>query len=249
MAKLILFNKPFGVLSQFRTDDNNDFATLSDYFNDKRLRVAGRLDATSEGLLLLTDDGHVNQALTHPPTTPNHKKQGKTYWVQLDGTATDEQIERLRQGVVLKDGLTLPAIVERLPDNTHDTLWQAPDGISKRKITSWLSITIVEGKNRQVRRMTAHVGLPCLRLVRIASSGFELGKLAVGEYREMVLDKADLLRLGVKCQPLVNMPLINTLSNPVPKNAKQPQKNVTKPLKLPKIKRDFLGKNPRKSDN
>lgn len=207
--KLILFNKPFGVLSQFRTDENNDFATLSDYFTDKTLRVAGRLDATSEGLLLLTNDGQINHALTAPPKDLAKKnaksgkkqieKQGKIYWVQLDGTATDEQIEQLSKGVALKDGRTLPAIVKRLSHEQIAQLWQAPDGVAKRKITSWLSITIFEGKNRQVRRMTAHVGLPCLRLVRVASGGFDIFKqnLTVGTWRELILTKADLERLGI----------------------------------------------------
>lgn len=202
MPKLILFNKPFGVLSQFRSDDNNNFATLSEYFSDKTLRVAGRLDATSEGLLLLTDDGRVNQALTAPPNVLKkqgiHKAHGKTYWVQLDGQATTEQIEQLRQGVLLKDGLTLPATVELLDETQiQQKIWQAPDGIAKRKMTSWLSITIVEGKNRQVRRMTAHVGLPCLRLIRMASSGFELADLAVGEFRQILLNSSQLQQLGI----------------------------------------------------
>lgn len=202
MPKLILFNKPFGVLSQFRSDDNNNFATLSEYFSDKTLRVAGRLDATSEGLLLLTDDGQVNQALTAPPNVLKkqgiHKAHGKTYWVQLDGQATTEQIEQLRQGVLLKDGLTLPATVELLDETQiQQKIWQAPDGIAKRKMTSWLSITIVEGKNRQVRRMTAHVGLPCLRLIRMASSGFELADLAVGEFRQILLNSSQLQQLGI----------------------------------------------------
>lgn len=202
MPKLILFNKPFGVLSQFRSDDNNNFATLSEYFSDKTLRVAGRLDATSEGLLLLTDDGQVNQALTAPPNVLKkqgiHKAHGKTYWVQLDGQATTEQIEQLRQGVLLKDGLTLPATVELLDEmQIQQKIWQAPDGIAKRKMTSWLSITIVEGKNRQVRRMTAHVGLPCLRLIRMASSGFELADLAVGEFRQILLNSSQLQQLGI----------------------------------------------------
>lgn len=209
MPKLILFNKPFGVLSQFRTDNNNDFATLSDFFSDKSLRVAGRLDATSEGLLLLTDHGQLNQALTAPPKVLGKNKQGKTYWVQLDGTATNEQIEQLRQGVLLKDGLTLPAFVERLSEEQIAKLWQAPDGVAKRKITSWLSITIFEGKNRQVRRMTAHVGLPCLRLVRVASSGFNIFEpnLKVGEWRAVALTKADLERLGVSAFSQPKRPL------------------------------------------
>lgn len=194
---LILFNKPYGVLSQFRNDDNNNFATLSDYFSDKSLRVAGRLDAISEGLLLLTNDGQVNKALTHPPKANAGNKQGKTYWVQVEGQATAAQLQQLRDGVLLKDGKTLPALIEILPDDTAQQLWPAADNIAKRAITSWLAITIFEGKNRQVRRMTAHVGLPCLRLIRMASSGFSLGELAVGEQRCLTLSPADLKRLNV----------------------------------------------------
>ncbi|MFW2176910.1 MULTISPECIES: pseudouridine synthase [unclassified Moraxella] len=206
MPKLILFNKPFGVLSQFRQDDNNTFATLGDYFRDKSLRVAGRLDATSEGLLLLTDDGQVNKALTHPPKANQGKKQGKTYWVQVAGFATAEQLAQLRQGVALKDGLTLPAQVEVLDSEAVEAqIWQAPEGVGKRKINTWLAITIFEGKNRQVRRMTAHVGLPCLRLIRMASSGFELGQLGVGESRQIALTALELQRLGIasqQCKPI-----------------------------------------------
>ncbi len=219
---LILFNKPFGVLSQFRQDDNNDFATLSDFFNtpqDKNLRVAGRLDATSEGLLLLTDNGKLNQILTTPSRPNNRLKQGKTYWVQLDGTASDEQIHALATGVVLKDGKTLPAIVKRLDETDVASLWQAPDSIAKRKITSWLSITIFEGKNRQVRRMTAHVGLPCLRLIRVAHGDFSVKNLGVGECVRLILNDKDLQKFGV----LPNQP----------KNAKKPSnshKNLAKLL-------------------
>lgn len=236
MPKLILFNKPFGVLSQFRTDDNNDFATLSDYFTDKSLRVAGRLDATSEGLLLLTNDGQVNQSLTAPPKVLNQKnskiiKQGKTYWVQLDGMATDEQITQLQNGVLLKDGLTLPAVVERLDDMQLAKLWQAPEGVAKRKIISWLSITIFEGKNRQVRRMTAHVGLPCLRLVRVASSGFDIFNpaLAVGEWREIVLSDKDLANLSISSAVFPTKKIAKSLS-------------VTK--RLTKTTSNFPNKNP-----
>ena len=198
MPTLILFNKPYGVLSQFRSDDNNDFATLSDFFTDKSLRVAGRLDATSEGLLLLTSDGQVNKALTHPPKANGGKKQGKTYWVQVAGDASDEQLQQLATGVPLKDGMTLPAHVTRLTSSQiNDHIWPAPDNIAKRKITTWLAMTIVEGKNRQVRRMTAHVGLPCLRLIRMASSGFELGNLPVGASKQILLSAQELKRLGV----------------------------------------------------
>lgn len=194
---LVLFNKPYGVLSQFRQDDGNDFATLSDYFTDKTLRVAGRLDATSEGLLLLTNDGRVNHALTAPPKDQGGRQHGKTYWVQVEGIASDEQLNALRQGVMLKDGLTLPAVVERLTDTAIKRLWNAPERIARRAVTSWLAITLVEGKNRQVRRMTAHVGLPCLRLIRVASSGFQLGELAVGESQRLILSDSELAKLGI----------------------------------------------------
>lgn len=198
MPTLIIFNKPYGVLSQFRSDDNNNFATLSDYFSDKSLRVAGRLDATSEGLLLLTSDGQVNKALTHPPKANGGKKQGKTYWIQVEGNASDEQLQQLEAGVPLKDGMTLPAQVARLTTSQiTDHIWPAPDNIAKRKVTTWLSLTIFEGKNRQVRRMAAQVGLPCLRLIRMASSGFSLGQLAVGESKVVPLSPTDLKRLGI----------------------------------------------------
>lgn len=223
---LILFNKPYGVLSQFRHDDNNDFATLSDFFDDKSLRVAGRLDAISEGLLLLTNDGQVNKALTHPPKANAGNQQGKTYWVQVEGQATDLQLQQLSDGVILKDGKTLPALVERLADDTASKLWPAADNIAKRAVTTWLAITIFEGKNRQVRRMTAHVGLPCLRLIRMASSGFTLGDLAVGAQRRVVLSAADLARLNIF--PSKVPPSRHALSGPrQPAHTQQARKTTT----------------------
>nr|WP_131668780.1 pseudouridine synthase [Psychrobacter pygoscelis] len=200
MSDVILFNKPYGVLSQFRHDDNNNFATLADYFNDKSLRVAGRLDATSEGLLLLTSDGRVNRAITHPPKVNNGNKQGKTYLVQVEGIANDDQLSELAQGVLLKDGLTLPAMVRYLEDNELPMpLWPRNPPIRERKSvpTSWLMLTIFEGKNRQVRRMTAHVGLPCLRLIRWSVAGFELGQLEVGAFVRVHLNAARLRQLGL----------------------------------------------------
>lgn len=200
MSDIILFNKPYGVLSQFRHDDNNDFATLADYFDDKSLRVAGRLDATSEGLLLLTSDGRVNRAITHPPKANNGNKQGKTYLVQVEGIPNDEQLSALAQGVLLKDGLTLPAMVRYLKDNKLPMpLWPRNPPIRERKSvpTSWLMLTIFEGKNRQVRRMTAHVGLPCLRLIRWSVAGFELGQLEVGAFVRVHLNAARLRQLGL----------------------------------------------------
>ncbi|WP_286739159.1 pseudouridine synthase [Psychrobacter sp. UBA3068] len=203
-SSLILFNKPYGVQSQFRDDSNNDHTTLSQYFTDKSLRVAGRLDATSEGLLILTSDGRVNKAITQPPTAANFAKnkhkQGKTYLVQVEGVATTAQLNELASGVTLKDGKTLPAtatIVEEA-DLPID-LWQREPPIRERKNvpTSWLMLTIYEGKNRQVRRMTAHVGLPCLRLIRWSVAGFELGELAVGEFVRLHLNNERCQQLGI----------------------------------------------------
>ena len=182
-SSLILFNKPYGVQSQFRDDSNNDHATLSQYFTDKSLRVAGRLDATSEGLLILTDD-----------------KQGKTYLVQVEGIPTAEQLNQLKRGVTLKDGKTLPAKVKHVSeDELPMALWQRHPPIRERKSVpdSWLMLTIYEGKNRQVRRMTAHVGLPCLRLIRWSVAGFELGDIAVGEFVRIHLTSEHYQQLGI----------------------------------------------------
>ena len=199
-TSLILFNKPYGVQSQFRDDSNNDHSTLSEYFTDKSLRVAGRLDATSEGLLILTDDGRVNKAITHPPKANAGRKQGKTYLVQVEGIPTSEQLGKLRKGIILKDGKTLPADIKQVSEEGLPMpLWQRNPPIRERKSipTSWLMLTIYEGKNRQVRRMTAHVGLPCLRLIRWSVAGFELGELAVGEFVRIHLNSEKLKDLGV----------------------------------------------------
>lgn len=199
-SSLILFNKPYGVQSQFRNDSNNDHTTLSHYFTDKSLRVVGRLDATSEGLLILTSDGRVNKAITHPPKANAGRKQGKTYLVQVEGTPTAEQLSQLRDGVILKDGKTLPADIKHVSEETLPMpLWQRNPPIRERKSVpdSWLMLTIYEGKNRQVRRMTAHVGLPCLRLIRWSVAGFELGDLAVGEFVRVHLNSEHYQQLGI----------------------------------------------------
>ncbi len=204
-SHLVLFNKPFGVQSQFRDDDNNKHTTLSEYFTDKSLRIAGRLDATSEGLLLLTNDGRVNKAITQPPKAAKFDqsthKQGKTYLVQVEGIASALQLAELSRGVILKDGKTLPAkaVIVNEADLPIE-LWARNPPIRERKNipTSWLMLTIYEGKNRQVRRMTAHVGLPCLRLIRWSVAGFELGTLTVGESITIALDKAHYRQLGIK---------------------------------------------------
>ncbi len=204
-SSLVLFNKPFGVQSQFRDDDNNEHTTLSEYFTDKSLRIAGRLDATSEGLLLLTNDGRVNKAITQPPKAAEFDqsthKQGKTYLVQVEGIASALQLAELSRGVILKDGKTLPAKAVIVTESDLPIeLWARNPPIRERKTipTSWLMLTIYEGKNRQVRRMTAHVGLPCLRLIRWSVAGFELGALTVGESITIALDKAHYRQLGIK---------------------------------------------------
>lgn len=203
-SSLVLFNKPYGVQSQFRDDSNNDHITLSQYFTDKSLRVAGRLDATSEGLLILTSDGRVNKAITQPPSAKNFaqnkQKQGKTYLVQVEGLVSAAHLEQLAAGVHLKDGKTLPAVARVVEESDLPIdLWPRHPPIRERKNvpTSWLMLTIYEGKNRQVRRMTAHVGLPCLRLIRWSVAGFELGSLGVGEFVRIHLNSERCRQLGI----------------------------------------------------
>lgn len=203
MSSIILFNKPYGVLSQFRADDANEHQTLSAFFTDKSLRVAGRLDATSEGLLLLTADGQINKVITQPKQNKLGMKTnalGKTYLVQVEGQATDDQLQHLSKGVMLKDGLTLPAIAKRLSkDSLPMPLWDRYPPIRQRQNvpTSWLMLTIYEGKNRQIRRMTAQVGLPCLRLIRWSVAGFELGELVVGQFVRVHMNAKRLAQLGL----------------------------------------------------
>lgn len=191
-TKLILFNKPYGVHSQFRKD-NDEMATLADFFTDKSLRVVGRLDKDSEGLLLLTNNGKLANAIANPTA----HKQPKTYLVQVEGTPNDDALQALRNGVVLKDGKTLPAKVSALSESKLPiALWERNPPIRERKHipTAWLSITIFEGKNRQVRRMTASVGLPCLRLIRWQVAEFTLGELSLGEWQELTLNRQALAR-------------------------------------------------------
>ncbi|WP_086608278.1 pseudouridine synthase [Erythrobacter donghaensis] len=180
MARLLLFNKPFGVLSQF-TDRGSPTvrATLSDFIAAKGVYPAGRLDRDSEGLLLLTDDGRLQARIADP-----RFKLPKTYLVQVEGEPQDDALERLRQGVQLKDGMTLPAEAQRIdaPD-----LWPRDPPIRVRKSVpdSWLQLTIREGRNRQVRRMTAAVGLPTLRLVRWSIGDWTLSGIAPGQFMEL----------------------------------------------------------------
>lgn len=181
MSKLVLFNKPFMVLCQF-TDEKNTgetCQTLADFIRIKDVYAAGRLDKDSEGLLLLTDDGTLQHSIAHPK-----RKMKKSYWVQVEGTIDDPALQQLRQGINLKDGLTAPAHAQRI---SEPDVWPRNPPIRERKNipTSWLSLTITEGKNRQVRRMTAAVGFPTLRLIRYQIGEWKLGELMPGEYRVM----------------------------------------------------------------
>lgn len=176
MSRILLFNKPYGVICQFSRDGMHP--TLADYIAVSDVYPAGRLDTDSEGLLLLTDDGR----LQHRITDPKHKLP-KTYWVQVEGVPDEAALHQLRQGVLLKDGITRPAKA-RLID-VPANLWPRNPPIRVRKTipTSWLELTIREGKNRQVRRMMAAVGYPTLRLVRVGIGEWILEGLAPGEWR------------------------------------------------------------------
>jgi len=175
MATLVFFNKPFGVLSQFTDGDNRP--TLAQYIKLPNVYPAGRLDYDSEGLLLLTDDGDLQHHIAHPA-----HKQPKTYWVQVEGAPNSYALTKLRQGVELNDGMTQPAEVRLIPT---PNLWERVPPIRTRVNipTQWLELVITEGRNRQVRRMTAAVGHPTLRLVRVKIGDWTLEGIEQGKYK------------------------------------------------------------------
>ena len=181
MSEVILFNKPFRVLSQFtdREQGSEVRATLADFLHAPGFRPAGRLDYDSEGLLVLTADGAMQQKIAHP-----RGGQRKVYWVQVEGTITEEACDAMRRGVQLKDGLTRPAKAQPI---APPTVWPRHPPIRQRKTVtdSWLEVVITEGRNRQVRRMTAAVGFPTLRLIRVAVGPWQIDDIQPGEHRRL----------------------------------------------------------------
>jgi len=177
--RVVVFNKPFDTLSQFTDGDGRK--TLADYIPVKDIYAAGRLDRDSEGLMVLTNDGILQARLTQPSS-----KSPKTYWVQVDGAPSEDDLDKLRKGVELKDGMTLPAQVEVI---TEPSVWERNPPVRFRANipTTWLAITIIEGRNRQVRRMTANIGFPTLRLIRYSMGDVTLGDLQPGEWKEIEL--------------------------------------------------------------
>ena len=177
MATVILLNKPFNVLCQFTDDQGRP--TLADYISTKKVYPAGRLDFDSEGLVVLTNDGSLQHRISHPSA-----KLSKTYWAQVEGAIEDSDLEPLRKGINLKDGRCLPAKASVIspPD-----IWPRTPPVRERKQipTSWINLTLSEGRNRQVRRMTAAIGYPTLRLIRVKVGEWSIENLAPGQSKQV----------------------------------------------------------------
>ncbi len=173
-SRTILFNKPYDVLSQFT--DGNGRATLKDYIDIPDVYAAGRLDRDSEGLLLLTNDGKLQNKITSP-----NKNISKSYWAQVEGIPSEIKLEEFRNGLELKDGLTQPAKIKIIDE---PQIWERVPPIRERKHipTTWLSITLTEGRNRQVRRMAAYIGYPTLRLIRYRIGNWTVDGIEPGKY-------------------------------------------------------------------
>lgn len=189
MSRLILFNKPYKVLTQFT--DSGGRKTLADFINTKNIYPAGRLDYDSEGLIVLTDNGKVQHLISNP-----RHKIPKEYLVQVEGIPDEASLDKLRTGVLLNDGLTLPAEIKLI---SPPAIWERNEPIRNRKNIPdcWLSITIKEGRNRQVRRMTAHIGYPTLRLIRVKVGQWSLGSLQSGEWREETITEIKQIKFSL----------------------------------------------------
>jgi 23S rRNA pseudouridine2457 synthase len=196
---LILFNKPYGVICQFSQDGMHP--TLKNYLDIPGIYPAGRLDTDSEGLLVLTDDGALQHQISHP-----RHKQPKTYWVQVEGVPDEAALQQLRSGVDLGDFISAPAAARLMPEPAN--LWPRNPPVRFRKEipTVWLELVIAEGKNRQVRRMTAKVGHPTLRLIRARIGGWEMGALQPGEWLKISEEKISSINVNATRRKRVNSP-------------------------------------------
>jgi 23S rRNA pseudouridine2457 synthase len=183
--RYILFHKPYGVLSQF-TDEGTGHPTLKQYIDVPNVYAAGRLDRDSEGLLLLTDDGSLIKRLTDP----EHHIQ-KTYWIMVEGDPSPEKLAQIERGIAIKDYVTLPAKTRRLP---NPKLPPRPKPVTPHGPTAWIEIKLREGKKRQIRHMTAAVGLPTLRLIRVAIGPIRLGSLEPGQWRDLTMKEMEELK-------------------------------------------------------
>lgn len=192
-GRSVLLHKPYGFLSQFTPEPGSRYGTLADLVPVTGIYAAGRLDADSEGLLLLTSDGELQHALTSPRI--GHPR---TYWVQVEGMAPDEAVHRLASGLMLKDGPTLPAEARVLPEEPTFAPRVPPIRFRASIPTCWLEITLKEGRNRQVRRMTAAIGFPTLRLVRVGIGPLQLESLAPGEWRDLSAEEIRRLHESIR---------------------------------------------------